>query len=265
MRSFRSLLPLFLLSGVLIVRASAQDSFEIEVYGSETLHQGETAVELHSNFNVEAEDTPNSRVYPSQHSLNETVEIAHGFRDWLQGSFYLLTSINTAYGWQWAGDRVRPQIRIPEGWHWPVGLSLSAELGYQRPRFSQDTWTLELLPILDKKIEGWYFAFNPTFDRSLRGPSFSKGVEFSPNIKVSYDIFRSVTAGLEYYGSYGSIGSFDPLQQQEHQLVPTVEFDLPDRWELDVGYAFGLTPGTREQVLKVIIGRRFGGKRKTSE
>ena len=255
----RPLLVLISLA-LLVSVASAQDSFEIEVYGSETLPKGETAVELHSNFNVEAEDSSFPGVYPSQHSLNESVEISHGFRDWLQGSFYVLTSINTAYGWQWVGDRVRPQIRIPEAWHWPLGLSVSAEVGYQRPRFSPDTWTIELLPIVDKKIARWYFAFNPTLDRALHGPSVSKGFEFSPNVKVSYDIFRHAALGLEYYGSYGPIGSFDPLQTQQHQLVPSLELDLPHKWELDVGYAFGLTRGTREQVLKVIVGRRFGGK-----
>lgn len=216
-------------------------------------------MELHSNFNVESEDKQAPNQYPSQHSVNESVEVAHGFTDWFQGSFYVLTSINSVYGWKWAGDRVRPQIRIPETWHWPLGLSLSAEFGYQTPRFSQDTWTLELLPIIDKKIGRWYFGFNPTFDRSLRGPNAEKGFEFSPNVKLGCDVVKGATAGLEYYGSYGPIGSFDPLQQRQHQLVPSLELDLPHRWELDFGYAFGLTPGTKEQVLKVIIGRRFGG------
>lgn len=92
-------LPFMLVALALIASfASAQDSLEIEVYGSETLPKGETAVELHSNFNAEAEDNPTPGVYPSQDSLNESVEIAHGFADWLQGSFYVLTSINTAYG-----------------------------------------------------------------------------------------------------------------------------------------------------------------------
>lgn len=113
-----------------------------------------------------------------------------------------------------------------------------------------------------QEIDRWYFGFNPTFDRSLHGPSVSRGFEFSPNVKVSYKIFRRGAAGLEYYGSYGPIGSFDSLQQQQHQLVPSLELDLPHRWELDVGYAFGLTPGTKEQVLKVIVGRCFGGKDK---
>ena len=257
------LLGALILMGLLSFRGTlhAQDSFEIEVYGSETLPRGETGIELQSNFNVEAqEDTTEPRIYTSQHALNETLEISHGFTDWLQCSFYVLNSIHTSFGWQWAGDRLRPQVRVPEAWHWPVGLSLSAELGYQRPRFSADTWTLELLPIVDKKIGRWYFAFNPTFDRSLHGPGTSKGVEFSPNVKASYQIFRQATAGLEYYSSYGSIGALDPLARQQHQIVPSLELDLPHKWEVNIGYGVGLTPGTNEQVLKVIVGRRFGGK-----
>jgi len=248
---------LTLISHPIVLRA--QDSFEIEVYGSETLPRGETSLELQSNFNVEADESTDPRIYPSQHALNETLEISHGFTDWLQGSFYVPSSIHTSFGWQWVGDRLRPQVRVPEAWHWPVGLSLSAELGYQRPRFSADTWTLELLPIVDKKIGRWYFAFNPTFDRSLHGPGTSKGIEFSPNIKGSYDVLKHATVGLEYYSSYGSIGAFDPLQKQQHQIVPSLELDLPHKWEVNVGYGIGLTAGTNEQVLKVIVGRRFGG------
>ena len=241
--------------------ACAQDNFEIEVYGSETLTRGETGVELQSNFNVEGVDAPSVRTYPTEHSLNATVEISHGFTDWLQGSFYVLTSVHTAYGWKFAGDRIRSQLRIPEAWHWPIGLGLSAELGYQRPIFSPDTWTLELLLIVDKSIGRWYFAFNPAFDRSLHGISVRKGFEFSPNVKVGYEIFRRARVGIEYYSSYGPLGAFDPLVKQQHQLVPSLELDLPHKWDLAVGYGFGLTPSTTtEQVLKVIVGRRFGGK-----
>jgi hypothetical protein len=36
---------------------------------------------------------------------------------------------------------IRPRVRVPESWNWPVGVSLSAEIGYQRPAYSADTWT----------------------------------------------------------------------------------------------------------------------------
>jgi len=56
-----------------------------------------------------------------------------------------------------------------------VGVSLSAEIGYQRREYSADTWTLELRPIVDKQWGRWYFALNPTLERALRGPGTSLG------------------------------------------------------------------------------------------
>jgi hypothetical protein len=81
--------------------------------------------------------------------------------------FYAFTSAQSGQGWQWVGSHIRPRVAIPESWHWPVGVGLSTEIGYQRPLFSSDTWTIEIRPIIDKKLGRWYWSFNPTFDRSL--------------------------------------------------------------------------------------------------
>ena len=51
---------------------------------------------------------------------------------------------------QWVGDHIRPRVRVPESWRWPVGVSLSTEVGYQRAVYSPDTWTWEIRPIVDK-------------------------------------------------------------------------------------------------------------------
>jgi hypothetical protein len=40
-------------------------------------------------------------------------------------------------------------------------VSLSNEIGYQRPEFSADTRTWEIHPTVDKKIGRWYLSFNP--------------------------------------------------------------------------------------------------------
>lgn len=52
-----------------------------------------------------------------------------------------LASEQNGYGVQWVGDHIRPRVRVPTSWHWPVGVSLSTEIGYQRPVYSLDTWT----------------------------------------------------------------------------------------------------------------------------
>jgi hypothetical protein len=148
-------------------------------------------------------------------------------------------------------------VRVPEKWHWPVGVSLSQEIGYQRAAFSADTWTWEIRPIVDKKLGRWYFSFNPTLDRSFHGPSVNKGVEFSPNVKFSFDFTKKIAGGLEYYASYGPLTGFDPLREQEQQFFPAIDLNLAPEWEVNFGVGIGATRSTDHLIVKGIIGRRF--------
>src|SRR5689334_13098063 len=139
--------------GILFLAASAaaQDNYEIQVYPYETVEPGATMLELHSNFTASGRKVAEDGVLPTNHQVHETVEITHGWNDWFETGFYIFTSAGPGQGWKWVGDHIRPRVRIPEKWHWPVGVSLSTEFGYQRPIFSADTWTLEIRPIIDKK------------------------------------------------------------------------------------------------------------------
>src|ERR1700693_6288288 len=185
--------------------AAAQDNYEIQVYGADTVEPGHTMVELHSNFTFEGSKDIVDGVRPTEHALHETIEITHGFTPWFETGFYIFTSARNGDGWDWVGDHIRPRFRVPETWHWPVGVSLSLEVGYQRHAFSADTWTLEIRPIIDKKIKRWYWAFNPTLDRSFHGPGVNQGVVFSPNVKFSYDFTLNVAGGLKYYCSMSPV------------------------------------------------------------
>ena len=188
--------------------ARAQDNYEIQVYAYDTVEPGHTMVELHSNFTFEGSKTSEGGMYPTNHQLHETIEITHGFTDWFETGFYIFTSSKNGQGIDWVGDHIRPRVRIPPKWKWPVGLSLSNEVGYQRRQYSADTWTWEMRPIIDKQAGRWYFSFNPTFDKSIHGLSESQGFVFSPNVKVSYDFTKKITGGLEYYGSVGPATEF---------------------------------------------------------
>ena len=140
---------------------------------------------------------------------------------------------------------------------WPVGLSLSNEIGYQRRQFSADTWTWELRPIIDKQIGRWYLAFNPSFDRSFHGANVRQGMAFAPNVKVGYDITKKVNAGFEYYGAVGPLVLFDPVSQQQHQIFPSVDLNLAPQWEVNFGLGVGLTSSTDHLIAKMILGYRF--------
>lgn len=237
--------------------APAQDNYEIQVYGSDTVAPRTTMVELHSNFTVEGSKTIQQGMLPTEHAQHETLEITQGINNWSELGFYVFTSIQSDGGWQWVGDHLRPRVRAPDSWHWPVGASLSLEFGYQRAAYSPDTWTLEIRPILDKKIGPWYLSFNPTLDRSFHGPSVNQGVVFSPNLKVSYDFTKKIAGGLEYYGSLGPVTGFDPLRDQQQQFFPTIDVDFGPQWEFNFGVGVGATRSTDHLIVKCIIGRRF--------
>jgi Putative MetA-pathway of phenol degradation len=249
-----------LISGVLLLwplAAFAQGNYEIQVYGSDTLAAGQTMVELHSNLTVEGFKRPVFGVLPDEHQVHETVEITQGWNNWFETGFYIFTSAGPGQGYKWVGDHIRPRVRVPESWRWPVGVSLSAEFGYQRPIFSSDTWTLEIRPIVDKQLGRLYLSFNPALERSVHGFSVHEGVEFSPAFKLAYSVTKKLSTGFEYYGSDGSITGFNPFNLQQQQFFPALDYDFGPNWEFNFGVGIGVTHSTDHLIVKMIIGRRF--------
>ena len=248
---------LTLFAALLAPFARSQDNYEIQVYGADTVPPHTTMVEIHSNFTVDGSKTVQDGMLPTNHAEHETLELTQGITDWSEVGFYVFTSIQPGEGWQWVGDHIRPRVRAPESWHWPVGVSLSLEFGYQRPAYSPDTWTLEIRPIVDKKIDRWYFAFNPALERSLHGPSVNQGATFSPAAKFSYDFTKKIAGGLEYYASFGPLAGFESLKNQQQQIFPTIDVDFGPQWEFNFGVGIGATSSTDHLIVKCIVGRRF--------
>jgi hypothetical protein len=241
----------------------AQDNYEIQIYGSETVAPQTLMVETHSNFSaVGSKALPGSKftsegTYPTNHAERETLELTTGINRWSELGFYLFSSSSSATGVQWVGDHLRPRVRAPESWHWPVGASLSMEIGYQRAVFSPDTWTWEIRPIIDKQIGRWYASVNPAMERAFHGPGIRDGLSFTPGFQIGYDFTKVVTGNIEYYGSYGKLGDFVPLRDQQQQIFPTIDLNVSPAWEINFGVGVGMTSSTDHIIVKAIIGRRF--------
>ena len=132
-----------------------------------------------------------------------------------------------------------------------------AVVSYVQRKFSTDTWTVEILPIIDKKLERWYFSLNPALGWSLSGENTNQGIEFNPRFKISYDITPKIAGGIEYYGSLGPFHGFDPFQKQKQQIFPTIDLNLGPDLDFNFGVGFGLTEATDRVVVKMILERRF--------
>src|SRR5438309_9611562 len=115
-----------------LLHVSAQDNYEIQVYGSQTVAPKATMLELHSNYTMGGSTSSNNGIYPTHDVLHETIEITHGFNNWFEVGFYIFTAIGNESRTGYVGSHIRPRVRAPESWHWPVGASLSAEFGYQK-------------------------------------------------------------------------------------------------------------------------------------
>jgi hypothetical protein len=257
----------FILAALIVLAAAtparAQGNYEIQVYGADTVPPRNTMVELHSNFTADGHPAMDG-VAATNHAEHETIEITQGINDWSEVGFYVFTSEQSGLGGpQWVGDHIRPRVRVPEKWRWPVGVSLSTEAGYQRALFSPDTWTWEIRPIVDKTSGRWYFAVNPALERTWHGPDVNQGIGFSPAAKISYDFTKKITGGVEYYADYGSITSIAPLHQQQQQIFPAIDLNVSPVWEINFGVGVGPTAATDHWIAKLIVGRRFDWSHKS--
>ena len=237
----------------------SQENYEIQVYGSPTMTKGSTIFELHSNFTFAGEKNIVEDVNPSYHSLHETVEITHGITENFEIGFYLFTNYTDPYGYKVIGTHIRPRISVPEKWHWPAGVSLSTEFGYQRRQYSPDIWNIEIRPIVDKQWGNFYMAFNPTLGISLKSDTTIHTPGFEPNLKMSYAI-NKIALGLEYYGDIGLINDFPKISEQSHALFIVADLYIDPRWEVNFGPGLGLTNNTDAFVFKLLIGRRINWK-----
>jgi hypothetical protein len=196
--------------------ALAQDNYEIQVYPSETMAPKTLLVELHSNFTVEGSTTTQFGMLPTQYQEHETIELTEGINDWAEVGFYIFTAEKNGNGMQWVGDHIRPRVRIPTRWHWPVGVSLSTEFGYARAAYANPTWSWQIMPIVDQTIGRWYWSVNGTmvWDVHVVPPPAGstteqrrfyytdvapKGVTFGPAATLTYAPSKYFNFGVEYY------------------------------------------------------------------
>jgi hypothetical protein len=247
----------FICAVLLSTLVKAQDNYEIQVYGSETVDPGRTMIELHSNYTANGLTTTVDGQLPDNHEVHETIEITHGWTSWFETGFYIFNSLGSDGRTAYVGSHIRPRVSAPLSWNWPVGVSLSTEFGFQKKAFSSNTSTLEIRPIVDKKWNKIYVSVNPTLDKSFAGPDQNRGFIFSPNVKGSYDVTKVVALGLEYYGSTGPFFNYDPFQKQMQQLFVATDLNTSPDWEFNGGVGYGFTDSTEKLIFKIIIGRRF--------
>jgi hypothetical protein len=255
---------LFSLSILLLVlfagsEARAQDPFEIQVYEYETVPKGMWNLETHINYIGKGTRKFEGPVAPTNDQFHLTVELTRGVTETFEMAGYLVLAHRPGGDTlDYVAWRLRPRVSVPRSWHWPVDVSMSIEFGFPRKVYEENSVTLELRPIIEKKLGRFQIDVNPVVGRALRGPGTNEGWDFEPGVRLAYEMNKKLDLSLEYYGSTGAIGDFLPANEQVHQLFPGGDVKLSENIVWNFGIGVGMTDAGNRLVYKTRVGILFG-------
>jgi len=241
----------------LVVTTRAQDPFEIQIYEYETVPKGKWNLETHINFVGRGTKFFEGPVAPANHQFHLTFELTRGITEHFELAGYLVLANRPGGGTEYVGWRVRPRVRLPKSWGLPVDISVAAEVGFPRKAYEENSVTLELRPIIEKKLGRWQLDFNPVFGRALRGPGTDEGWDFEPGVRVGYELTRRLDLSLEYYGSTGPVTNVLPRNEQVHQFFPGGDLKFGENIIWNFGIGIAATPAGNQLVYKSRIGILF--------
>ena len=234
--------------------AADQVHDEIQVYNAEIAEVGQWTYQQHFNYAAVGQTQPEvPGGFSSNHGLQGTPEFAYGITDWWEAGFYLPFAVTGSGQLLSDGAKLRSLFVVPDAAKRSFFYGVNFELGYEMPRFASNPWGLEIRPIVGVRNAQWEFIVNPIVDLS-----FGAGGEadFAPALRLARNLGNDWYVGLEYYGDFGKIGDFLPLQQQSQQLFAVTDFKA-GVVDVELGVGYGFTPGSDRVVAKAIIGYAF--------
>lgn len=235
----------------------AQDAYEIQVYEYATVPAGIWSLETHLNYTARGSTAPGPQ-YPSQGQTHLTFELTRGLTDYVELAAYLFLARRDGAGPEYVGYHLRPRARVPESWKWPVNVSLSLEVGFADTKFAENSMSLEVRPILEKKFGRWQFDLNPVLGKALKGPRVNDGWDFEPNARVAWELMPTLDLSVEYYGATGNVTNWLPGAQQVHQFYPGFDWQISPTLVLNFGVGLPGTNAGDGTIIKTRLGVLFG-------
>ncbi|HTP12242.1 MAG TPA: transporter [Bacteroidota bacterium] len=225
-----------------ILRVAAQDSFEVQVYESDIVPVDRYELDMHNIFVQHGNTSWEGTVAPSNQQEHLALEFTRGVTDWFEMGSYLLFAHRPDGANDFAGFRLRPRVKAPDEWNTPVGLSLSAEIGFPQLQYEPNHVTLEIRPIIDKTVGRWKFDINPIVTFAFNGPEAGEGMGLEPEGMIAYDVTpERLRLMVEYYTALGPAHQILPTRQEVHMLYPKVEYAFTPFFVVNAGFGKGLT------------------------
>ncbi len=237
-------------------RAWAVDPFEIQVYDASTNPPLAAAIELHANTVAAGVETATAPELPPNHQTHLTLEPSLGLTPCWEVGAYLQSAFRADGGFDFGGVKLRSKVALPALAGSPFRWAVNAEVSWLPAAYDVARWGAEVRPIFTALVaRGWlYFGVNPILDWALAGPAASATPALEPAATALVMVRDLGSAGLEYYASFGALGSWLPAGEQAHYLFEVVNVYRWRRWELNAGVGEGLTAASNRLVVKAIVG-----------
>jgi hypothetical protein len=234
----------------------AIDFYEIQIYDTDTAPLAHLTLELHSNTTT----TATGQLAKSQmdvHQIHETLEATYGLLRWLEVGQYFATAKLSNGDYEYSGSRTKVHFGIPQTFEWPVQFGGNIELDYMRRAAEENPFTLELRPIVGASYKPFRLVADFPFIEPFSGPQAHRGFQFDPSGELIYQLNRWVSPALEYYGDMGPLQPLAKVQEQQHFIVPALNFDFIPQLELNLGVGLGVTRASNGVFIKSIVGWTF--------
>lgn len=237
-------------------RAQAIDFYEIQIYTTETTPKDALEIELHSN-SVTTATGAEAHFQLNPYQIHETIEATYGLTPHIEIGQYLATAKLGNGNYEYAGSRTKCHFGLALTDSWPFQVGANVELDYMRRAAEENPLTLELRPIIERRFGKLLIVANLAFEKLFRGPGTHKGMTFGPSGEITYDLFEWASPALEYYGDMGAVEHFPSVQDQQHFVVPAVNFHFIPQLELNLGVGLGVTRASNGAFVKSIVGWGF--------
>ncbi|HLW72221.1 MAG TPA: hypothetical protein VKS22_16545 [Candidatus Binataceae bacterium] len=251
-------IALIVAAAILLIAAPARaiDFYEIQIYPTETTPPQTLELELHSNSVTTATGAEaHKEIRP--YEIHETVEASYGLTPHIEVGQYLCTAKLDNGNYEYAGSRTKMHFGVAATDDWPIRLGGNIELDYMRRAAEEDPLSLELRPIAEANFGKFTLIANFAFEKPFEGPGTHRGMTLAPSGELTYEVFRWLEPGVEYYGDMGALTHLPGVQRQQHFIVPALNLPLLASLELNLGVGIGLTHASNGTFIKSIVGWQF--------
>lgn len=186
------------------------------------------------------------------------MEFTYGLLPYVEIGQYLATARLSAGNYEYAGARTKVHFGVPYTEEWPVSFGGNLELDYMRRAAEEDPLTLEVRPIAESHLGRFTLITDFAFEKPFQGPGTHLGFTFEPSGELEYEnLFWWLSPALEYYGDLGPVQTILGAQNQQHFIVPALNFQFVKQMELNIGVGIGLTRASNGTFVKTILGWTF--------